>query len=98
MTTLKNENQIRREKSRLKKRKEELQQKINSQWSSITGNSRPEKARSGNRQRTEMPLHQENPDDDRILATTLAYAGSLLGHRLGIWIEDKVKEWLDEEE
>jgi hypothetical protein len=93
MMTLKNSKQIREEKQRLQKREAELKEKINASWLGLTGNAPL---------RPHMVDHSNGitPEDEEesILVSTLAYAGALLGRKIGITVEQKIRSFFSEEE
>jgi hypothetical protein len=97
MKTFKNVSQIREELQRLEAREAELKELIQSGWSNITGNGIP-KTKTKSKSNPTPAQHEEVVEEESILVSVLAYAGMLLGRKLGVIVEDKIKDFLAEKE
>ena len=96
-TTIKNAKQINTERKRLHQRHEELKEVITSEWSDLTDIFHANRSTSKHTTQSAPAVHLNgSADEDSILVSTLTYAGSLLGRKLGIKVQEKVHGWFAE--
>ncbi len=96
---IENSKQILQEKRRLKKRKEELRQQISTDWQELTGQFRfGRKAQPKSKQKKTAFSANGDGEGENILASTLAYAGAMLGRKLAEKVNEKLADYFEEEE